>query len=340
MEKIKSFVKTTKGLVIISIVISLAIGFFAGMEYKAYQIRSAFQKATKTFQEELAKAPTLGEVLEKEELEGQKMNIIEKKVGDEVELATIKFKVNSVEEKQVLSTKYGTPRVAKENTKFVVISMDITNITNGTFTFYPDDVFRLIDNKEREFLEYEHTIGSVDNYWDGRRLSPFIKQSGVLVYETPKDSTSYSLVIGKAGTNEIYKVLLETTKAEKETQSIEQPKTESMESPTSPAPKIWREVKTFTGTGTDTNMEQNTDSFTIRGEKWRVKWRFQDSSPFASVKGTFAIFAYKTDGTPYETLLNVSGSGEGISYAFGSGDFYLRILTTGGSWNLIVEEYR
>jgi hypothetical protein len=339
MEKIKSFVKTTKELVIISIIISLAIGFFAGMEYKAYQIRSAFQKATKTFQEELAKTPTLGEVLKKEELEGQKMNIIEKRVGDEVELATIKFKVNSIEEKQTLTTKYGSPTVAKENAKFVVINMDVTNITDKPFDFYVGDI-SVIDNKDREFLPYERTIGSVDNYLNMRRLSPGIKENGVLVYELPKDATSYSLVIGKAGTNEIYKVLLETTKAEKETQSTEQQKTESMESSTSPAPKIWREVKTFTGTGTDTNMEQNTDSFTIRGEKWRVKWRFQDSSPFASVKGTFAIFAYKTDGTPYETLLNVSGSGEGISYAFGSGKFYLRVLTTGGSWNLIVEEYR
>ncbi|MDD5688651.1 MAG: hypothetical protein PHQ76_00015 [Caldisericia bacterium] len=45
MEKIKSILKTTKGLLIISIIASLSIGFLAGMEYKAHQVRTALKDA-------------------------------------------------------------------------------------------------------------------------------------------------------------------------------------------------------------------------------------------------------------------------------------------------------
>jgi len=135
-------------------------------------------------------------------------NIIEGGVNEEIVLTTIIFKINSVEEKQILSTRYGTPRVAEENTKFIVIDMSITNTTNSEFTFFPDDGLRLIDNRERQFTTYADIIMSVDNYLNVRKLSPSIKETGVLVYKIPKDAESYSLIVGKAGTNEIYKVIL------------------------------------------------------------------------------------------------------------------------------------
>lgn len=192
-----SVLAITKMLIII--ILSLVIGFLAGMEYKVYQIRSVLKETVKEISEVFTD--------ETHEIQQtQQQTIIERNIGDEIELATIKFKVNSVEERQILSPKYGRSAVANEDAKFVVINMDITNITNAGFTFFPG--FWLIDNQDRTFTTYEDTIWSVDNYLNVRELAPSIKENGVLVYEIPKDATSYNLAVSKAGTNEIYSILL------------------------------------------------------------------------------------------------------------------------------------
>jgi len=281
---------------------------------------------------------------QKEEL--NEIDFIEKNIGEEVELATLKFRVNKVEEKDIISSKYGTPEVAGEDAKFIVINIDLTNTTDTPFTFSNHDGFVLIDDQGRMFNEYENVIGNIDNYLEQRKLSPSIKENGFFVYKVPKDATSYSLAIGKAGTDEFYKVLLKSTQEESNKQTIttsNNTETQSNEFPeiqTKSYEKTWQTVKSFSGEGTDSNMQQNTDSFKIAGEKWRINWSFKDNSKFASIEGTFAVFAYKINGKPYESLVNVSGAGEGTSYAFGSGEFYLRILTTGGSWNINIEEYK
>lgn len=135
------------------------------------------------------------------------MTIIEKSVGDDITLASIKLKVNNVEEKNTISATYSDPTDAKDGAKFIVINMDITNITNKEFTFYTEDI-TAIDNKGREYKPFDDTIGAIDDYIDCRDLSPSIKESGNLVYEVPADATSYYLAIGKAGTNELYKINL------------------------------------------------------------------------------------------------------------------------------------
>lgn len=183
-------------LVIVAIV-GVAIAFFLGMEYKAYQIRSAVQKVFDTTSEPQSIV---------KEAEKQNKEIIKKGIGDEIELATLKFMVNKVEEKQTLSGgKYGgSPNVAKEGAKFVVIDLNITNTTDTKFSFNPDEGFRLVDNKNREFTA--SSMGLVDLYYKG--LSPSITENGIIVYETPQDAESYALMIGKAGTNQVYKVVL------------------------------------------------------------------------------------------------------------------------------------
>lgn len=187
----------------IIIILSLAIGFLAGMEYKAYQVRSALKETAKEISEVFT-----GETKQKGEEEKIEWVITEKNTGDEIELATLKFKVNKVEERQIISSKYGTPEVAKEGAKFVVIDLELTNITDTPFYFSNYDGFILIDDKGRQFTEYENVIGSIDNYLAQRKLSPNITERGVFVYETPKDAASYGLTVRKAGTNEEYKVIL------------------------------------------------------------------------------------------------------------------------------------
>jgi hypothetical protein len=134
--------------------------------------------------------------------------IIEKNIGDEVELATMKFKVNWVEEKQTLKGSFGETTTADENTKFVVMNMTATNITNDGFDFDDND-FQLIDDKGRKFDAYDDTIGNVDNYLTMRSLQPSMDETGFVVYKIPSDASGYSIQIGKKDTDEIYKVNLQ-----------------------------------------------------------------------------------------------------------------------------------
>jgi len=198
------------------VVVCLVIGFFVGREYKAYQVRGVLQEPAEGMTDVLNKPdqqviPTSekqDKQAEDEEATQDEYVFIEKNIKDEIELATIRFKVNSIEERQTLSGGFGTPAIAKENAKFVVVNLSITNTTDTDFTFLPSDGFRLVDNKERQFTTYRDTIGNVENYLNVRKLAPSIAESGVLVYEMPKDAISYSLLVAKGGTNEIYKVNL------------------------------------------------------------------------------------------------------------------------------------
>lgn len=134
------------------------------------------------------------------------VNIIEKGVGDEIELKTINFKITNVEEKDTLTPEYGSEVSAKEGAKFVVVGMEVTNTTKSEFTF-PDD-FMLIDSEDREFKSYSDSIGVLDDYLIQRDLPPSIKEEGHLVYEVPEDSADYYTVMGKADTKDLYKVIL------------------------------------------------------------------------------------------------------------------------------------
>lgn len=135
----------------------------------------------------------------------EEANIIEKNIGDEVTLATIKFKVNGVEEVSETESTFGSTS-AKEDAKFVLIDIDVTNITNSEFDL--PDAFILTDNQGREFSTYSDSIGGVDNYIEYRNLSPSIKENGYLMYELPEDASNYSIVIAKAETNDVYEVIL------------------------------------------------------------------------------------------------------------------------------------
>src|SRR3989338_844564 len=130
-----------------------------------------------------------------------------KGLGDEIVLATIKFKVNAVKEQQTISSsnQYIGSATAKEDAKFIIVDMSITNTTNASFAF-PDDAFVLVDNQNRQFNISSNT--TIDNYLNWRQLSPSITEKGVVVYEMPSDATSYSFTVVKAGTNEVYKIIL------------------------------------------------------------------------------------------------------------------------------------
>lgn len=190
---------------LIAALIIFALGFFLGMEYKAYQVRSALTSVLNDSQPGNTNTPsTQDSAIQQAKKEG--MTTIDKAIGDEISLATIKIKVNSSDERQTISSPYSSPKVAKQGTKFVVINLDVTNTTNSEFSLQPD--FLLVDNQNREYSTYSDSIGSIDNYLNYRDLSPSVKETGFLVYEIPADASSYSLMMSKAGTKELYKIKL------------------------------------------------------------------------------------------------------------------------------------
>ncbi len=141
-----------------------------------------------------------------EQAKKENLAIIPKAVGDEIILTSIKLRVNHVEEKQTISSKYSYDKTAKEGAKFVIINADVTNITNKAFTFPPDLI--VVDNKNREFKTYADSTNTIDNYLDYRELSPGITENGNWVYELPADAESYKLYVKKSGTKELYEILL------------------------------------------------------------------------------------------------------------------------------------
>ena len=59
-------------------------------------------------------------------------------VGQELELATIKIRITECEETNELTAEYIDPAVAQDGTKFLVLTVDVENITKDTLSFDND----------------------------------------------------------------------------------------------------------------------------------------------------------------------------------------------------------
>jgi hypothetical protein len=138
---------------------------------------------------------------------GEPQQIIEKNVGEDVELATLKIKINSVEEKKAITDSFGDSTSASDNSNFVVLDTTITNVTNEGFDFDSNGI-KITDNQGRKFDPYDDTIGGIKNYLEMRDLQPSISETGMMVFEIPNDAESYSMDIGKKDTKEIYRIRL------------------------------------------------------------------------------------------------------------------------------------
>lgn len=185
------------------IIISLAIGFFAGMEYKAYEIRSALSKSFNNTEESTNTLTGLFADDENEQVEQEK--VIEKNIGDEVQLATINFKVNSSEEIESYGIPFSSPVVPKQGTKLIVVNLDITNTTKEPFYFGGYEAGAIIDDQDRIFQPHDEFLGDKGL---GSDLAPNISRTGDVLFEIPEDAVSYSFAMAKSGTNEIYKIKL------------------------------------------------------------------------------------------------------------------------------------
>lgn len=134
------------------------------------------------------------------------VTVIEIGTGEEIELATLKMKINSFEEVQMIPSKYGDDLEAKEGTKFLLVNMDLTNITKSELDGPAS--FPLIDSEEREYQSYGG-IGVVDDYLEYRGLAPSIKETGTYIYELPEDSVNCYITVKHADTGEVYRIYLD-----------------------------------------------------------------------------------------------------------------------------------
>lgn len=142
-----------------------------------------------------------------EQVKKDNMTIIPKTKGDEIILTTLKFKINRVEEKQIITSKYGTsPTIAQDDEKFVVVNVDITNIIDLPVIIGSDDLF-IVDTQERQFKAVDAGL-ILDDYLSFRRIAPGIKETGSFLYELPQDATGYSLVVSESGSKELYMIEL------------------------------------------------------------------------------------------------------------------------------------
>lgn len=143
---------------------------------------------------------------EDNQLDSSNSNIIKKGINDDIEFATIMFKVTDVEEVKTLTPEYGSPMNAEEGTKFVVVSVEMTNTTKEEITFNSD--FPLVDNEDREFSPYDDATWYVDEDISYRKLAPSIKEKGKMVYLVPETSNSYYITGSKAGTNDVFQIVI------------------------------------------------------------------------------------------------------------------------------------
>lgn len=187
-------------IIVISIILSLAIGFFGGYEYRGYQIAKAFSDAFKginSTNSNTTSTPTTTIAPQ------QKTVTVD--TGVEGTLSTLKIKVNSVTEAQTIAPSYGQPAVAKQGTKFVIVSIQATNITNSSFAF-PSDI-SLVDGKGRSFQVDPINYDPADTIVY-RNMQPSIPETGTMAYMVPTDASGFSLQVIKDSTNELYKFIV------------------------------------------------------------------------------------------------------------------------------------
>lgn len=183
--------------------IVLFLGVLIGMEYKAYQIRSAMSEAFEGFSEEM------NEVFNKPNKEikkedKQKTKAVKKtftdiKIGNEIELETMKISImNSAESSKIDNEDdFYEAHQAKDGAKFISINLEITNTTKDAIFFdFDREDLKITDNQERNFTykSFSFLDDSFDNFTE---LIPSITENGYIYFEIPQDSEGYSLIINK-----------------------------------------------------------------------------------------------------------------------------------------------
>lgn len=140
--------------------------------------------------------------VEDEDIDLEDADIVNFNMDETMELATIDVKVNSIEE--IERIKGNLKEIEPlEGAKFIILDVDIKNTGKESIDIWGDD-FQIIDSEERIYDTYEDTIGSVDNYMEGRTIGAGLSENGVFLYEVPKDADGFRLMLTHADTDEVF----------------------------------------------------------------------------------------------------------------------------------------
>lgn len=155
--------------------------------------------------------PTFGD---DEETDPEDINWLDAQIGDEVELATVKYTVLESTEKSVLEpdpndplSEYTDPLNPAEGSKFVVIKFKVENTTKDAISLSSSDLFTLMDSDENKYQEYD---GSLYDYFEDtliyHEINPRASFTGYTVFEIPDDVEDYGVVSCKKDSSDCYLV--------------------------------------------------------------------------------------------------------------------------------------
>lgn len=179
-------------LVLVAAVLGVgAIGFWAGNEYKAREIRNAisdaFTEATDDSTTQRAEVEPLKDV-----------DIVKVKQGEVMKFATIDVVFISAKSTDMLTPEYGSPIVADQGTKFVIVKHTVTNTTKAEFAY---EVLPILDSEDKMYSHYSDAYGLSDSLVY-ETIAPAIPKTGVTVYQVPAETTNFTFGAGKGGTDQ------------------------------------------------------------------------------------------------------------------------------------------
>lgn len=181
-----------RGLIVLGVAVLLAggAGFWTGYDYKTAEVKKTVEQAFNTSDDKTTNRA------EAEPLKG--LDVVEVKQGDVMKFATLDAEFISAESKNIINVPYGTPHVADEGTKFVVVKHKVTNTTKGEFSY---EVLPVFDEQHRIYNRDTDAYGLEDDL-AYTTLSPNVPKTGVTVYRVPVDVKTFFLGAKKGGTDQ------------------------------------------------------------------------------------------------------------------------------------------
>lgn len=131
-------------------------------------------------------------------------NYIDVPAGEELELATLKIRINGYRELDELKDDYSSVQ-AKDGTKYVQIDVTVENITKDPMSC--DLNATAVDSKGRSFNESDDSIFYTSDHILYRELAPNIPETGTISFNVPVDAKGFYMPIAHAGTNQVYHLL-------------------------------------------------------------------------------------------------------------------------------------
>lgn len=152
--------------------------------------------------------PTFGD---EEETAPEDTNWLDAEVGENVELATVKYSILESTEKSVIEplSEYTDPLEPSAGSKFVVLKFTVENTTKQAISLSSSDLLILQDADENQYQEYD---GSLYDYFENtlvyEKINPRASFTGYTVFEIPEDIESYGVFSCKKDTNDCYLINL------------------------------------------------------------------------------------------------------------------------------------